>query len=132
MQARVDPVGGNVSVSISKRLAALVAILLSFSLIAAACGDDPELLRDVEELIRCDAELPESFPVPELAAEAVVAAMPSTALEGTRFGRYRLRERIGEGGMGVVHRAEQDSSERTVALKILRPEAGSEMWQSRS
>ena len=39
-----------------------------------------------------------------------------------RLGDYRLRERIGGGGMGVVFLAEQLSLKREVALKLIRPE----------
>ena len=39
-----------------------------------------------------------------------------------RLGDYRIRERIGGGGMGVVHRAEQESLSRDVAIKVIRPE----------
>ena len=35
--------------------------------------------------------------------------------------RYQLIERIGHGGMAVVHRAHDSVLERTVALKILHP-----------
>jgi tRNA A-37 threonylcarbamoyl transferase component Bud32 len=35
-------------------------------------------------------------------------------------GRYRLIERIGEGGMARVYRAEDDALQRTVAVKVLR------------
>ncbi|MGA7147142.1 MAG: serine/threonine-protein kinase, partial [Microbacterium sp.] len=35
-------------------------------------------------------------------------------------GRYRLVERIGEGGMARVYRAEDDALQRTVAVKVLR------------
>ncbi len=37
-----------------------------------------------------------------------------------RVGRYRIIRKIGEGGAGVVYEAEQDTPQRTVALKLLR------------
>ncbi len=41
---------------------------------------------------------------------------------GTQIGPYTLLEQIGEGGMGVVYRAEQQEPvRRTVALKIIKP-----------
>ncbi len=39
-----------------------------------------------------------------------------------RLGDFRLIERLGSGGMGVVHLAEQVSLKRIVALKLIRPE----------
>ena len=53
---------------------------------------------------------------PALGWQAMVAqnTMPE------RLGPYRLFERIGEGGMGVVHLA-RDSGGRAVAVKVLRP-----------
>ncbi|MCK6448491.1 MAG: serine/threonine-protein kinase [Planctomycetes bacterium] len=39
-----------------------------------------------------------------------------------RLGEFRLIERLGAGGMGVVYRAEQTSLGREVALKLVRPE----------
>ncbi len=39
-----------------------------------------------------------------------------------RLGDFRLIERLGGGGMGVVYRAEQVSLGREVALKLVRPE----------
>lgn len=43
-----------------------------------------------------------------------------TRPHGERLGPYRLLERIGEGGMGVVHLA-SDPGGRMVAIKVLRP-----------
>ena len=39
-----------------------------------------------------------------------------------RLGEFRIMDKIGEGGMGVVFRAEQEGLDRSVALKIIRPE----------
>jgi serine/threonine-protein kinase len=40
-------------------------------------------------------------------------------------GRYRIVKKLGEGGMGAVYRGEQISLKRAVAVKVLKPELGS-------
>lgn len=47
---------------------------------------------------------------------------PRTASDGEIFGRFRLRELLGGGGMGLVHLAEEAPVGRLVALKRIRPE----------
>jgi len=39
---------------------------------------------------------------------------------GTKLGRYEIRSKIGEGGMGEVYLAEDTRLQRKVGLKVLR------------
>ena len=45
--------------------------------------------------------------------------MGSTLAAGTKLGRYEIRSKIGEGGMGEVYLAQDTKLDRKVAIKIL-------------
>jgi len=88
----------------------------------AACGSDVTLRRKVEELLR------EHFANDSLLAGPAVEGKPTAVPElpvkevpAQMIGRYKLLERIGEGGFGEVWMAEQrEPVKRRVALKIIK------------
>jgi WD40 repeat protein/predicted Ser/Thr protein kinase len=86
----------------------------------AACGDDGELRTEVESLLAALEGAPTRIQaVIGQQVEDLTAPMKQA---GMQLDRYRLLEKLGEGGMGVVFLAERTDGEyRTkVAIKLLR------------
>ncbi|MGE5191727.1 MAG: tetratricopeptide repeat protein [Deltaproteobacteria bacterium] len=85
------------------------------------CGDDTELRRRVENLLRAHEEA-DSLLDDASAFPQVTVAYPPTVDPGSTIGPYKLLQQIGEGGMGTVYMAEQTHPvQRKVALKIIKP-----------
>jgi len=89
--------------------------------IKEACGNDIDLLRRIEALLKVHFEDESFLKSPPAGIAGTLAASPLTEGPGTRIGRYKLLQLIGEGGFGVVYMAEQEEPiRRKVALKIIK------------
>jgi len=90
-----------------------------------ACAGDPALRARLEALLAAAAPSEAFFSrlSPTLSPRGPSTGAPGSADDCiTQIGRYRLLERVGEGGHGIVYRAEQrEPVRRQVALKIIRP-----------
>src|SRR5262245_24932244 len=74
------------------------------ALLDRKCGGDAELRQRVEKLL---AAHDDSAELPPADGTASYQPPPGLTLGNTFAGRFKLRELIGEGGMGVVYVADQ-------------------------
>jgi serine/threonine protein kinase len=88
-----------------------------------ACGDDGALRAEVQKLLSAHHEAGDFLKGRDSSDPfASVAEVPTFEIGGTIIGPYKLLEKIGEGGMGIVYMADQLSPvRRRVALKIIKP-----------
>ncbi|HLP77161.1 MAG TPA: serine/threonine-protein kinase, partial [Candidatus Paceibacterota bacterium] len=85
--------------------------------LAGACKDDPGLRQQVESLLLAYEQAGDFL--------GGTVKLPQSDVEieraGVMIGRYKLLQKIGEGGFGVVYMAEQvEPMQRKVALKIIK------------
>ncbi len=85
-----------------------------------ACGADERLHQRMQLLLAAHEAAGGFIPTKD-GEETVLASTRLAEGPGTRIGRYKLLQQIGEGGMGVVYMAEQEEPvRRRVALKIIK------------
>jgi WD40 repeat protein len=88
------------------------------------CGEDKALRHRLEALLAADAQsngvLAEPTPAADGTMKIEFAEVPDETI-GQKIGRYKILEKVGEGGCGVVYVAEQtEPVRRRVALKVIK------------
>lgn len=94
--------------------------------LSGACGQDPELRREVELLVQAHESTGGFLEQPafERLAQELARNQDSPSLEGRQIGRYRVLSRLGSGGHGEVWLAEDRQLLRKVAIKLLAADLG--------
>lgn len=115
------------SETIFNQLLEVEGVDLRLELAQRACGADRALLAKIQRLLLLHEDGERRFPSEPggRGAETLLTRLTGdsalTEGPGTRIGRYTLLEKLGEGGFGSVHAAEQrEPVHRRVALKVIK------------
>jgi len=85
------------------------------------CGDDVEVRAELNSLLESCDQAGGFLEIPPMGQNVTLDESPFIEGPGTTIDRYKLLEKIGEGGMAVVYMAEQQEPiRRKVALKIIK------------
>jgi len=95
------------------------------------CAGNPELRAEVEALLAESADANSFLDSPILGGGVIGEQAAEAPGLPERIGPYRILGWLGEGGMGVVYRAEQTDPRRAVALKVIRPGVETERMLAR-
>ena len=96
------------------------------ALLDRECAGNPALRAEVESLLAAHEQASRFLENPPAAAAAeklavTTGTIPVTEKPGDKIGRFKLLQKIGEGGCGVVYMAEQEEPvHRRVALKVIK------------
>lgn len=87
------------------------------------CASDDSLRREVESLLKADADAGDFIAHPAFydAASLLTIKTDVPLTSGQNLGHYRIISRLGAGGMGEVYLAKDSKLNREVAVKILPP-----------
>jgi serine/threonine-protein kinase len=96
------------------------------SFVQLSCGNDAELLNEVESLLKQDSGTGTLFATAISKAAGSLSQDDIKSFEGRRIGPYRIIGLIGEGGMAEVYRAvrDDDQYQKQVAIKLIRSNIG--------
>ena len=86
-----------------------------------ACRDDQQLRQEIEKMLEMSRTNDSFLELDRDSGSAGETSLHQIRI-GAQVGPYKLKEKIGEGGMGVVYVAQQtEPIRRRVALKIIKP-----------